>query len=40
MREFGLAKADVYLLASMALVVAALAAYPVGVLIDRGHGAR
>ena len=38
MREFGLAKADVYLLASMALVVAALTAYPVGVLIDRGHG--
>jgi len=38
MREFGLAKADVYLLASMALVVASLAAYPIGVLIDRGHG--
>ncbi|KAA1053132.1 hypothetical protein FH063_003051 [Azospirillum argentinense] len=37
-QAFGLAKADVYLLASMALVVAALAAYPVGVLIDRGHG--
>ncbi|HEV7368452.1 MFS transporter [Arenibaculum sp.] len=38
MRAFGLTKADVYLLASMALVVAALAAYPVGVAIDRGHG--
>lgn len=38
MRAFGLAKADVYLLASMALAVAALAAYPVGVLVDRGHG--
>lgn len=38
MQAFGLAKADVYLLASMALVIAALAAYPVGVLIDRGYG--
>jgi predicted MFS family arabinose efflux permease len=38
MREFGLSKTDVYLLASMALVIAALAAYPVGVLIDRGYG--
>ena len=38
MWEFSLGKADVYLLASMSLVVAALVAYPVGVLIDRGHG--
>ncbi|WP_119681344.1 MFS transporter [Indioceanicola profundi] len=38
MQVFGLARTDVYLLASMALSVAALAAYPVGVLIDRGHG--
>jgi predicted MFS family arabinose efflux permease len=38
MLEFGLGKADVYLLASMALAVAAVAAYPVGVLIDRGFG--
>lgn len=40
MQAFGLVKTDVYLLASMALVVAALSAYPVGVLIDRGRGRR
>jgi predicted MFS family arabinose efflux permease len=38
--ELGLSKPEVYRLATLALVVAGLAAYPVGVAIDRGHGRR
>lgn len=36
--EFGWSKPDLYGAATVGLVLAALAAYPVGVAVDRGHG--
>lgn len=36
--EFGWSKTDLYGAATVGLVLAALAAYPVGVAVDRGHG--
>lgn len=36
--EFGWSKTDLYGAATVGLILAALAAYPVGVAVDRGHG--
>ncbi|HWL68381.1 MAG TPA: MFS transporter [Geminicoccus sp.] len=36
--DLGLGKPEIYVGAALGLIVAALAAWPVGVLIDRGHG--
>lgn len=36
--EFGWSKPDLYGAATVGLILAALAAYPVGVAVDRGHG--
>ena len=37
-REFGLSKPEIYAAATAGLAVAGVAAYPLGVAIDRGHG--
>lgn len=37
-KELGLERAEAFFLPSLSLTVSALAAYPVGILVDRGHG--